>query len=122
MDKKLTQEELLEKATADIKAKVESLRKDNPKLKQIYPIIVFGDEYDEKPVYVGYFKQPPFTVFSKYLSAMESNQAVAMRALATDCFIAGDKELIDDDSLFLFGLMGQIGKIIKVRNGQLANL
>ena len=34
-----------------------------------------------------------------------------MRQLARDTFLAGDKELIDDDSLFLFGLTGQLSKI-----------
>ena len=56
------------------------------------------------------------------MSAAQSNQAVAMRTLARDCFMDGDKELIDDDSLFLFGLMGQLGKVIEVRQGQLVNL
>ena len=63
-----------------------------------------------------------FKAFSKYLTASQSNQALAMRTLATDCFVGGDKELIDDDSLFLFGLMGQLGQIIQMRNGTLVNL
>jgi hypothetical protein len=42
--------------------------------------------------------------------------------LAKDCFIEGDRELIDDDSLFLFGLMGQLSEIIKMRQGKLVNL
>ena len=102
--------------------KVAELKTTHPK-DRIFPIAVEGDEdYGEKPVYVGYFKQPSFPIFSKYLAASQKDQAVAMRTLARDCFLDGDKELIDDDSLFLFGLMGQLSEIIKIRQGKLVNL
>jgi len=106
-----------------IEKKFNELKEANPK-SRIFPIVIEGDEeYGEKPVYVGYFKQPSFTVFSKYLtSSQKTDQAVAMRTLARDCFIEGDRELIDDDSLFLFGLMGQLSEIIKIRQGKLVNL
>lgn len=45
-----------------------------------------------------------------------------MRTLAKECFLDGDKELVDDDSLFLFGLMGQLAQVIEMRNGKLVNL
>lgn len=96
--------------------------KDEKKLRVVFPLVVEGKDYDSKDVYIGYFSQPSFKTFSKYLTASQSNQAVAMRELAKDCFVDGDKELVDDDSLFLFGLMGQLGKIIEMRNGALANL
>lgn len=96
--------------------------KEEKGIRVIYPLVVEGREYDEKDVYIGYFQQPNFKVFSKYLSASQSNNALAMRNLAKDCFVDGDKELIDDDSLFLFGLMGQLSKIIEIRNGALVNL
>lgn len=96
--------------------------KEEQKLKVVFPLVVEGHEFDEKGVYIGYFRQPSFKAFSKYLTASQSNQALAMRTLATDCFVGGDKELIDDDSLFLFGLMGQLGQIIQMRNGTLVNL
>lgn len=96
--------------------------KEEQKLKVVFPLVVEGQEFDEKGVYIGYFRQPSFKAFSKYLTASQSNQALAMRTLATDCFVGGDKELIDDDSLFLFGLMGQLGQIIQMRNGTLVNL
>lgn len=91
-------------------------------IRVIYPLVVEGQEYDEKDVYIGYFQQPNFKVFSKYLTASQSNNALAMRNLAKDCFVDGDKELIEDDSLFLFGLMGQLSQIIEMRNGTLVNL
>jgi hypothetical protein len=102
--------------------KVNELKAANPK-DRIFPIAVEGDvDYGEKPVYVGYFKQPSFPIFSKYLAASQKDQAIAMRSLARDCFLDGDKELIDNDSLFLFGLMGQLSEIIKIRQGKLVNL
>ena len=108
----------LQKAV-DVKA---AKLKEEKGIRVIYPLVVEGREYDEKDVYIGYFQQPNFKVFSKYLSASQSNNALAMRNLAKDCFVDGDKELIDDDSLFLFGLMGQLSKIIEIRNGALVNL
>ena len=105
-----------------IEKTVASLKEKDPKLKVVYPICVKGTEYDEKELYIGYFRQPSFQPFSKYLIAAQSNQAVAMRTLAKDCFLEGDKDLVDDDSLFIFGLMAQLTKIIEVRHGRLVNL
>ena len=106
-----------------IEAKVKELKAANPKVKRIYPIVVEGDpENDEKDFYVGYFCQPSFPVFSKYLSASQSNNANAMRQLAKDCLLAGDSELVEDESLFLFGLMAQMSKIVESRNGRVVNL
>lgn len=114
--------ELDPKVTAEIQKRVAELKAANPKIKVIFPLVVEGTEFDDKEFYIGYFQQPSFTAFSKYLSAAQTNQAVAMRQLAKDCFLDGDKELVDDDSLFLFGLMGQLSKIIEMRNGRLVNL
>lgn len=124
MNDKIEENELLitKEVESAISKKIEALTANDPKLKMVFPIVVFGSEYDEKPVYVGYFRQPSFASFSKYLAASQSSQAVAMRTLANDCFLDGDKELIDDDSLFLFGLMGQLSKIIEMRHGKLVNL
>lgn len=105
-----------------IEKEVSLLKEKDPKLKVVFPIIVEGSDYDDKEMYIGYFRQPSFQSFSKYLSASQSNQAVAMRTLATDCFLSGDKELVDDDSLFLYGLMGQLSKVIEMRHGRLVNL
>ena len=119
-------EELQPEVTAELEktiaAKVESLKKEDPKLKRVYPIVVFGSDGDEKEQYIGYFRQPTFNAFSKYVTASQSNNAVAMRTLAKDCFLTGDDELINDDSLFLFGLMGQLSKMIEMRQGVLVNL
>lgn len=106
----------------EIGAKMAELKASHPKCR-IFPLAVEGDkDYDDKDVYIGYFKQPTFVQFSKYLAASQKDQAVAMRTLARDCFLEGDRALIDDDSLFLFGLMGQLSEIIKMRQGKLVNL
>lgn len=104
-----------------IEKKVAELKANNPKAK-IIPLMVDGDGDDEKDVYVGYFVQPSFLNFSKYLTLSQKDQASAMRQLAKDCFLDGDRELIDDDSLFLFGLMGQLQHLIKMRGGRVINL
>lgn len=115
--------ELTPELEKEIEKKVEELKKENPTARAIFPIIVEGNpDYDEKDIYVGYFRQPDFKSFSKYLTAASSNNAVAMRTLAKDCFLGGDETLVKDDSLFLFGTMGQLGKIIEMRNGRLVNL
>lgn len=106
----------------EIETHVKDLKEKDAKLKIVYPIIVEGEEYDDKEYYLAYFRQPNFTIFSKYLTFSQKDQAVAMRALATDCFIDGDKALVDDDSLFLFGLFPQLGRLIQMRNGRLVNL
>ena len=106
----------------EIGEKLDALKAANPK-SRIFPIAVEGDpDYDDKEIYIGYFKQPTFAEFSKYLAASQKDQVVAMRVLAKDCFLDGDKELVDNDSLFLFGLMGQLSEIIKIRQGKLVNL
>lgn len=111
------------KLLKEIEKKVEDLKSQNPDKKMIFPIVVDGNtDFGEKEHYIGYFCQPSFKTFSKYLTASQNNQAVAMRVLAKDCFMDGDKELVDDDSLFLFGLMGQLSKIIEMRHGRLVNL
>lgn len=109
------------KVQAAIEKKVAELKENNPKAK-IIPLLVEGDGDDEKDVYVGYFCQPSFLNFSKYLTLSQKDQASAMRQLAKDCFLDGDRELIDDDSLFLFGLMGQLQHLIKMRGGRVINL
>ena len=84
------------KVQAAIEKKVAELKENNPKAR-IIPLMVEGEGSDE-------------------------NQASAMRQLAKDCFLDGDRELIDDDSLFLFGLMGQLQHLIKMRGGRVINL
>lgn len=109
------------KVQAAIDKKVAELKENNPKAR-IIPLMVEGEGGDDKDIYIGYFAQPSFINFSKYLTLSQKDQALAMRQLAKDCFLDGDRELIDDDSLFLFGLMGQLQHLIKMRGGRVINL
>lgn len=117
-----TQEYIAPELQKEIEAKAAEIKAKDPSLRIVYPIYVEGTGFDEKPHYVGYFREPSFKTFSKYLALSQNDQAVAMRTLANDCFLDGDKELVTDDSLFLFGLMGQLTKIISMRHGKLVNL
>lgn len=114
-------DEIDPKVLAAVEKKVADLKSANPKAK-VFPLMVEGEPDDEKEYYVGYFTQPTFVNFSKYLTLSQKDQATAMRQLARDCFLDGDRALIDDDSLFLFGLMGQLQHIIKMRGGRVINL
>lgn len=112
-----------EEVQKEIEKKVEEIKASDSKLKRVFPILIEGDvENGEKSYYVGYFKQPSFPSFSKYLSLSQKDQAGAMRELAKDCFIDGDKELIKDDSLFIFGLMPHLAQLIEMRQGRVVNL
>lgn len=96
--------------------------KGEKKLRKIYPMVVFGDATcDEKEFYVAYMAEPSFPQFSKFMTASKKDEVTAMRALAKDCFIEGDRELVDNESLFLFGLMGQLSEIITTRQSTLVN-
>lgn len=121
-DEELEQFEIGPAVQKTIEETVAKVKANNPDVKVVFPIVVEGAEWDEKELYIGYFRQPTFKTFSKYLTAAQKDQAVAMRTLAKECFLDGDKELVDDDSLFLFGLMGQLAQVIEMRNGKLVNL
>lgn len=104
-----------------IEKKVKEL-KEAKKVKRIFPLVIEGDENDEKPIYVGYFKQPDFLAFSKYLTiSQKQDPSVSMRQLAKDCFLDGDRELVDDDSLFLYGTMPYVSTLTQTRRGGLVN-
>lgn len=105
----------------EIKAKAAKLKADK-KLRKIFPMVVFGDPAcDEKPLYVIYLAEPTFPQFSKFMAASKKDEVTAMRTLARDCFVDGDRELVDDDSLFLFGLMAQLSEVITTRQSALVN-
>lgn len=110
------------KAEGEIKKKALEL-KEVKKLRKVYPMVVFGDiDSGEKEYYVAYLAEPTFPQFSKFMSASKRDEVQAMRTLAKDCFLEGDKEMIDSDSIFLFGLMGQLSEIISPRQSTLVNL
>ena len=75
----------------------------------------------EKEFYVAYMGEPTFPQFSKFMAVLKKDEVNAMRQLARDCFIEGDTELVDNESLFLFGLMSQLSEIITTRQSLLVN-
>ena len=105
----------------EIKIKEKALKlKEEKKLRKICPMVVFGDTANgEKEIYVAYMSEPSFPQFSKFMAASKKDEVIAMRTLARDCFVDGDKELVDDESLFLFGLMGQLSELITTRQSVL---
>ena len=103
---------------SDILSRAESLRSEK-KLKRIYPIAVVGEECDEKPLYVGYFKRPDFMTFSMFMNKVTQDSVQASKMLAQNCFVDGDKELYADDDLFLFGLMNQLTVLVGDRHAEL---
>lgn len=116
-------EDITPELRAAIEQQVKELKEKDPKLKGVFPIVIDGDEdFGDKPQYVGYFRRPSYTAMSKFMTFAQKDNTAAMRQLAKDCFLAGDRELVDDDDLFLFGLMGQFNKIIEMRHGRLVNL
>lgn len=107
---------------AEIKEKAGKIKEDK-KLRKVFPIVVFGDKsVDEKDIFIAYLGEPSFPQFSKFMAASKKDEVSAMRTLAKDCFIEGDRELVDNESLFLFGLMGQLSEIISTRQSVLVNL
>ena len=109
------------KQESEIKEKALRL-KEEKKQRKIYSIVVFGEtDCGEKEVYVAYMGEPTFPQFSKFMAASKKDEVMAMRTLARDCFLDGDMELVDNDSLFLFGLMGQLSELITTRQSILVN-
>jgi hypothetical protein len=110
------------KHEAEIKEKAKALKSEK-KVRKVYPMVVFGDiESGEKEFYVAYMGEPAFPQFSKFMAASKKDEVMAMRTLAKDCFLDGDRELVDNESLFLFGLMGQLSEIIQTRQSTLVGL
>jgi hypothetical protein len=104
-----------------IAEKIEDLKK-SKKLKRVFAIVVKGEEDDEKPLYIGYFKRPSLSSFSAWLNFVQKDTVQANKMLAQDTFIEGDRDLIDDDDLFLFGCMAQLTSIAESRNADLVKV
>ena len=124
MNEELELEEVLEvgeKELQAIKDKAEEIKKEK-NLKNVFPVVIAGDEYDDKDQYVVYLKEPSFKEFSRFSSMGKSNEMQALRMLATDCYVGGDKCTIDNDSLFMGGLMTRITSIVRLRQTRVINL
>lgn len=111
---------LTEEKTQEIKKKAEAIKK-SKNISKVIPIVIFGDSDDSKDMYVGYFKRPDLMTYSKCMSLVKKDEVKAMKALANDCFIEGDKELVDNDNMFLFGTMAQLSVLLEARKGTIVN-
>lgn len=90
------------------------------KVKKVFVIIVEGDtEVGEKPFYICYVRRPNMMQFSQYMNFVQKDIVQANQMLAQNVFLDGDKELIDDEELFLYGTMQQLNHIIDARNSDL---
>lgn len=102
----------------EIVKKAEELKVQH-KLRKIFVIIVEGEEGDDKPLYIAYLRRPSLMHFSQYMNFVQKDVVQANKMLATNVFLAGDRELVDDDELFLYGTMGQLSQLIDSRNADM---
>ncbi len=93
--------------------------KSQHKLRKVFIIVVEGEDDDDKPLYIGYFRRPSLMHFSQYMNFVQKDLVQANKMLATNVFLAGDRELVDDDDLFLYGTMQQLNHVIDSRNADL---
>lgn len=102
----------------EIVKKAEELKAQH-KLRKIFVIIVEGEDGDDKPLYIAYLRRPSLMHFSQYMNFVQKDVVQANKMLATNVFLAGDRELVDDDELFLYGTMGQLSQLIDSRNADM---
>lgn len=93
--------------------------KEQYKLRKIFIVVVEGEDEDEKPLYIAYLRRPTLMHFSQYMNFVQKDLVQANKMLATNVFLAGDRELVDDDDLFLYGTMQQLSHIIDSRNADM---
>lgn len=89
-------------------------------VKKVFVVIVEGDtESGEKPYYIAYLRRPNLMQFSQYMTFIQKDLVQANQMLAQNIFLDGDKELIDNEELFLYGTMNQLNHVIDARNSDL---
>lgn len=89
-------------------------------VKKVFVIVVEGDVEDgEKPLYIAYFRRPNLMQFSVYMNFVQKDLIQANKQLAMNVFLAGDRELVDDEDLFLYGTMQQLSHVIDSRNADM---
>lgn len=102
-----------------ISAKIAELKVKN-NVKKVFAVIVEGDaEAGEKPYYICYMRRPNMMQFSQYMNFVQKDLVQANLMLAQNIFLDGDKELIDDEELFIYGTMQQLSRVIDIRNSDL---
>lgn len=89
-------------------------------IKKVFVVVVKGDEEDgEKPFYIAYLRRPNMMQFSQYMNFVQKDLVQANQMLAQNIFLDGDKELVDDEDLFLYGTMPQLNHVIDARSADL---
>lgn len=89
-------------------------------VKKVFVIVVEGDVADgEKPLYIGYFRRPNLIQFSMYMNFVQKDLIQANKQLAMNVFLDGDRELVDDEDMFLYGTMQQLSHVIDSRNADM---
>lgn len=89
-------------------------------VKKVFVVIVQGNAEDgEKPYYIAYLRRPNLMQFSQYMTFVQKDLVQANQMLARNIFLDGDKELIDDEELFLYGTMNQLNHVIDARNSDI---
>lgn len=89
-------------------------------IKKVFVVIVEGKaDDDEKPYYIAYLRRPNLMQFSQYMTFVQKDLVQANQMLARNIFLDGDKELIDDEELFLYGTMNQLNHVIDARNSDI---
>lgn len=107
-----------EETNAVIKAKIKELQ-ESRKIKHVFAIVVEGEEGDEKPLYIGYFRRPSLAHFSQYMSFVQKDIVQAAKMLASNTFVDGDRSLVDDDDLFIYGTFQKLTTLMENRNATL---
>ena len=89
-------------------------------VKKVFVVIVQGNAEDgEKPYYIAYLRRPNLMQFSQYMTFVQKDLVQANQMLARNIFLDGDKELIEDEELFLYGTMNQLNHVIDARNSDI---
>lgn len=89
-------------------------------VKKVFVVIVEGNTDDgEKPYYIAYLRRPNLMQFSQYMNFVQKDLVQANQMLARNIFLDGDKELVDNEELFLYGTMNQLNHVIDARNSDM---
>ena len=90
-----------------IKKTLEEIRKQDPKKnKRVYPIVVFGDEYDDKDVYIAYFREPDFIAFSKFVQLQKKDEI--LYCYDDNALVEGQKKMGKNALLQRFKGLGEM--------------
>jgi hypothetical protein len=70
---------------------------------------------------IGLFKKPSRQVISMATALQENEPMKFMEVIADNCFVAGDRELLDDDDCFL-AIMPMLNQLRELKTAQLVKL